>query len=572
MSLRIVGLGSAIAGLLAVPAAFAIGSAALDAEFCDSSSIHGEYKAPEQIRSAALQIKKGVPVEELAARQAELHQWLSTSQPSLQQATPLSVELNRADRIAIGDEDCVDCYQLQIDQRRYQVGVAKDVGVDIDFGGVDFGRLPKNGSWMHNNGVIGRGADGEMVWTAVIESAGATALRVGFENFKLPGDAEMYVYTDHGEAFGPYREWGPNDSGEFWSNTTAGSRVYLQLHYFGAATPENLAALDFNISGIGHMGPRFKLARHIKPEAFGEKAFCSFNEDCVENVNCTSNSAVSDARKALAEMIYQSGSGYYICSGGLMADTDSGSLVPYFLTANHCISKGSEASSLETVFDFEVSCGTSGSDCPRYGDGFNVRTLGASIVATNSTSDYTLLQLAETPGGTRAYLGWDNAEIAFTHGAKLYRVSHPSGAPQAYSAHEVDTSKGTCRTWPRGNWIYSHDLVGATEGGSSGSPVVNAGGQVVGQLSGGCGTNVNDVCDTTNNATVDGAFAAYWGDVQPFLDPSGDGGGDDGGDDGDDGGDDGGQCDLLPTGSQCTSDSECCSNKCKGKPGSRTCK
>ena len=35
-----------------------------------------------------------------------------------------------------------------------------------------------------------------------------------------------------------------------------------------------------------------------------------------------------------------------------------------------------------------------------------------------------------------------------------------------------------------------------------GQPVLNAAGEVVGQLSGACGTNVNDTCDSVSNATV----------------------------------------------------------------------
>ena len=38
------------------------------------------------------------------------------------------------------------------------------------------------------------------------------------------------------------------------------------------------------------------------------------------------------------------------------------------------------------------------------------------------------------------------------------------------------------------------------------------------------------------------------------------------------GGGGGGMCELAPSGASCTSDSECCSNSCKGKPGSKTCK
>jgi hypothetical protein len=49
--------------------------------------------------------------------------------------------------------------------------------------------------------------------------------------------------------------------------------------------------------------------------------------------------------------------------------------------------------------------------------------------------------------------------------------------------------------------------------------VVNADGLLVGQLSGICGFNVYDSCDANSNATVDGAFASYFDQVAPWLDP-----------------------------------------------------
>jgi hypothetical protein len=116
----------------------------------------------------------------------------------------------------------------------------------------------------------------------------------------------------------------------------------------------------------------------------------------------------------------------------------------------------------------------------------------------------------------------------------------------------VDTNKTTCRSLPRGSFIYSRDTLGATEGGSSGSPVVNGSGQIVGQLYGACGFNLNDVCDAASNATVDGAFAASFPALAPFLSPGGGG--------------------CSAAGASCTSNSQCCSNSCKGKPGAQTCK
>ena len=176
--------------------------------------------------------------------------------------------------------------------------------------------------------------------------------------------------------------------------------------------------------------------------------------------------------------------------------------------------------------------------------------------------------------------------MAFSDGILLHRISHPQGAPQSYSSHEVDAGAPTCMSWPRGDRIYSRDIVGATEGGSSGSPVVNGIGQIVGQLSGACGTNLNDNCDATNNATVDGAFAAYFTAVEPFLAPSGGPGCTvtenpeasclDGLDNDCDGDTDAADTDCatggLPSGAACQSNADCASNNCKGKPGTKVCK
>jgi hypothetical protein len=127
------------------------------------------------------------------------------------------------------------------------------------------------------------------------------------------------------------------------------------------------------------------------------------------------------------------------------------------------------------------------------------------------------MRLKEDPPSGSAFMGWTDVPIAYTANADLYRISHPDGSPQAYSKHRVDAAVEPCGGWPRGSWIYSRDVIGATEGGSSGSPVLNAAGQVVGQLSGACGYNLNDVCDSESNATVDGAFASYYSEVEPWL-------------------------------------------------------
>lgn len=434
---------------------------------------------------------------------------------------------------------------------RLLVGEAMQVNTPIDLRGAR--RLATRTS-VRDFGALQGSRDGGFVWSGVVHAPGASAVRLTFSGFDLPEGAALYVYGANGQAAGPYTDQGPMGTGVLHTNTIFGDTVNVQLRQDGrpARLPRELV-----LDSVGVMGPRF-LKAVIPAEGdtprndLGTKAFCSYNESCVEGAGCGTSSAVADARQAVATILFQAQGGFFICTGGLIADT-AGSQTPYFLTANHCISSSNVASTVETYFDYVTTC--SNPDCTQPYSNVG-ETVGATILSGSSNTDHTLMQLASnptTPDGTVAYLGWNSSPVANSNGTNLFRISHPAGAPQAYSEHSVDTGAGTCRTLPRGNFIYSNDTFGATEGGSSGSPVVDSNGLVVGQLFGACGTNVNDVCDSASNSTVDGAFAAYFSSVAQFLDPSG-----------------GPTCGAK--GDSCTVDSDCCNNKCKGPAGNRTCK
>lgn len=437
---------------------------------------------------------------------------------------------------------------------KYLVGANKSIGVTVDFSPAAV--LGSRTRPLAAGAARGDGQGG-FVWTAGVRAPGATALRVRVTGLDLPEGAELYVYNLAGQAFGPYTGRGPLGTGDLFTNTVFGERLLLQLRQpAGAGRVPALRIEEAGVLGKRFVAPRYNPFGAVDandPETL-TKVFCTYNASCVVNAACTSSSAVTDAKQAVASILFTSGGSQFICTGGLIADTDTASVIPYFLTANHCVSSSGEASSLETFFDYTTTC--SNPDCTRPYGIVSGDTVGSTIKATGSSSDYTLLQLASTPtteDGITAYLGWLSTAVANTNGLQLYRISHPSGAPQAYSEQKVDTNKTTCRTLPRGDFIYSKDNLGGTEGGSSGSPVVEGTGKIVGQLYGVCGFNIDDSCDAESNATVDGAFAATYPNVKAFLDP-GTGGG------------------CSASGASCTANSECCSNKCTGKPGAKKCK
>jgi len=504
--------------------------------------------------------------EALNAERKAFHQWLVSERVNAARGNPLVVEAGADELEAVDNAP---------KQRPEIVGFSQGLAVDVEFSNVDLSRL-RGRAHSLEFGALEATTDGGYVYTTELSSPGAVALRVQFAGFNMPTGAAMFLYTQEGQVFGPYTGRGPLGNGSFESNTLAGDSITLQVRQTGQASGRTMREARFKIVGLGHIRPRFMA---------GE---CGENASCVVNAACDTDPAVSDAEKAVAHMLFRSGRSYYICSGGLIDDNDTSNSLPLFLTANHCISKGREASSLENFFQFaSAGCGdttlcTASYDSLR--SSFD-RTLGASIVSTGRDADYTLLRLSDAAPDGSAFLGWNENPVAFNNGEHLYRISHPQGAPQSFSEHVVNTSAGTCTAWPRGDRIYSRDVFGATEGGSSGSPVVNSSGQIVGQLSGACGTNLNDTCDAANNATVDGAFAAYFSDVEQFLDPGSSGctitespetSCFDGQDNDCDGDTDGADSDCstggLPKGASCAVNADCTSNSCKGKPGSKTCK
>ena len=484
--------------------------------------------------------------------------------------------------------------------RRLLVGRALALGADVNFRAVrpdQLGAAPLR----LRHGAIQSGGGGGFIWNGSVTSSGAAALRLRFAGFYLPRHAELFLWNEQGDVFGPYGGRGIHGDGEFWSHTLRGPTVNLQLRYEGGDLENALRAARFAIADVGHLTSAFPFGSQ-RPEAGSN--LCEENAPCVENALCTTiPTAIQPARDAVAAYTFVSGAFLYLCSGGLVADTDPGSVIPYFLTANHCLSRDREARSVEALFQFESNdCDIDSCEL----SALPIQINGASLIATNRTSDYSLLRLSSPPAGA-VLLGWTADPVAGLDGTPLHRISHPAGSPQAYSSHLVDTDRPTCSSWPRGPWIYSSDIFGATEGGSSGSPVLNGAGKIVGQLSGACGFNVSDSCDAAANATVDGAFASYYSEVASILNPSlsctdvdGDGfcaetndcddadpainpgAGEictdtvdndcDGAADAGDPDCQTGSCDLEPVGELCSIDADCCSNKCRGKTGAKRCR
>src|SRR5437867_1710638 len=253
-------------------------------------------------------------------------------------------------------------------------------------------------------GVIAATDRGTIAWSTVIRVEKAHRLRLHLENAVLPEGATLWVYSAGQTPIGFGREL-VDEKGNLWTPSVRGETVYLDVE-----VPANNAAASFTISEVLELVDLN--LKSIRPQ---DAPTCLVDATCVGS---STFGAITSAKKAIASLFFVTSGGGAVCTGGLLNDlTNSGT--PYLLTANHCFSSQTVATTLEAVFDFQTdSCQGN----------FNRDTAptvnGATWLASSSTSDFTLVRLNSIPSG-RVLLGWNANPSAVPAGTVQHRLSHP---------------------------------------------------------------------------------------------------------------------------------------------------
>jgi len=350
-------------------------------------------------------------------------------------------------------------------------------------------------------------ADGDQLWSATVVVDDSYRLRLYLENVNLPDGVQMWVHSDGDEHVGPFGAELLDDKGNLWTPSVSGPELTLVV-----LIPRGSVTADFTVTRIAEL---FKLDSAGDPIA-GQVQ--EADPSCMEDAACVSDStfdSVDGVGTSMAHLHYMKEGSSYACSGGLITDTVEGSDRPLFLTANHCISTQSVASSLEAYWDYKSSyCG--GPD-PSHND--VPRTNGATLLVTGASNDFSLLELNSVPSG-RWFMGWNANESAVKAGTRLHRLAYSEGSGQKYAQTMANGGLQSCSAASPSSYVIQSQIIGAIGPGNSGAPVMLDNGQIVGQLSGPCGQNIADICDYSN-FVLDGALHAYWSAVQPFLSPDG---------------------------------------------------
>jgi lysyl endopeptidase len=238
----------------------------------------------------------------------------------------------------------------------------------------------------------------------------------------------------------------------------------------------------------------------FRPNPFSMKSGDSASGNCNFNVACSEGAGKNHAINSVALLI--SGNGAAFCSGAMVnnAENDGRQL---FLTAEHCIGD-SDVENFMVGFHYQYKyCNSVFETKPQTNTVHGTRLLGKS-----GMTDYAVLEVVESiPDEWDVFMsGWDATNTNIRTGS-FYGIHHPSGDVKKVSlatsqldlVRLLDIGKGV-NFWRVSKWEK-----GVTEPGSSGSPLFDSNGLIIGHLLGG-----ESACSRPKSPDYYGALSKDW--------------------------------------------------------------
>jgi hypothetical protein len=337
-------------------------------------------------------------------------------------------------------------------------------------------------------------ANGDKIWRLNIESAGALSINLLYDKFYLPEGAKLFIYSQDKT----------KHIGAFTSANNKGSKTVLRGFATGLIYSDKITLEYYVPSGVeqGTVSIAYVVQGYRYIRISESTQSLGNSGSCQVNVNCSEGQNWQNEKNAVA-LILVNGSRW--CSGSLV-NTTANDNRPLFLTANHCLEEVDAVNNPNAYF-YSFYWNYEHPTCADSNVEPVIRsTSGATVVANNSTSDFALLQLTEDPRNrndvTLYYLGWDKSGNAGTGGVGIH---HPRGDVKKISTHNI-TPTNSGSFWDL-YWMQTSNGYSVTEGGSSGSPLINSAHRVIGQLYGGSNANCSD---PGNDLGRYGKFSVSW--------------------------------------------------------------
>jgi lysyl endopeptidase len=360
-------------------------------------------------------------------------------------------------------------------------------------------------------------SNGDQIWRLGIQMPNAQALSLYFsENVSIPEGGKLHAYnSNHSQYIGGYTSETPG----FQSMEIIEGDL-ITLEYYMPAGSSALPTIEINNIAYYYRGVEDRIA--MFREGFSVENQIKAHQSCEVDVACSEINGWEAQRDAVVQYFFVVGGSGYVCSGSMINNTNN-DCTPYFLTANHCGEPTTNANISQHTFYFNYQRPTCTPGNTATYNGAQSETMSGGMLRASSAlgnqpaangnevdgSDFILIEMnTAVPAGYNSYFeGWDRSASGATSGVGIH---HPAGDEKKISTYSSTLSSTTYN----GGWSNAHWLVtwvatanghGVTEGGSSGSPIFNQNGLVVGHLSGG-----SSFCNTPNSPDLYGKFDRAW--------------------------------------------------------------
>jgi len=316
--------------------------------------------------------------------------------------------------------------------------------------------------------------NGGRIWRTAVFSKGAYSINLTFDDYKLPQGAQLYVYNhERTMVIGAFTDFNNQDDNYFATTLVHGEHIIIE--YYEPANVEFPGRLNLGMVTHAYRNP------YDFVKAFGQSGSCNLN------VVCQEAEGWEQQIRSVAMMV-SGGNGF--CTGALINNTEFDGK-PLFLTANHC---SFNPGTIVLWFNWQSEACANPSLSPSYNS-----MSGAVQRSRNATSDFFLIEMnQDVPEEYNPfYAGW-NRTTASTLSETIVSIHHPRGDIKKFSY----SNTGVQATGYSGNpgsgtshWRIIWSGGTTTEPASSGAPLFDSEGRIIGQLHGGgaaCGNSLPD--------------------------------------------------------------------------------
>jgi len=390
-----------------------------------------------------------------------------------------------------------------------------------------------------NSGTWETTSDGGSLWRLRIHMDDAKAISINYHNFFLPVGGKVFLYNEYeNHVIGAFTSEYNNHDQIRATQMIEGSTITIE--YYAPAGVVQTPIIELKEVVYYYRGVEDFVNPFVE-EATGSTLMSEKAESCQIDVACSEGAAWQNQIDAAIHYVFTQGASSYVCSASMINNTAE-DCTPYVLSAWHCgePNAGSNISSWVWYWNYQkTTCSPGNGNLTDPSKGTQTMT-GGTVVASSGNgtlnnppgtnqlagSDFYLVELNSTPptAYNAFYAGWNRTNTGATSGVGVH---HPAGSAKKISTF---TSSLTSATYNSGAsnahwrvvWSATTNGHGVTEGGSSGSPIFDQNGRIVGQLSGG-----SSFCTSTGSPDLYGKMYTNWdqcgtstaAQLAPWLDP-----------------------------------------------------